>query len=116
MATRTGIRVDHDNGVTTITWTGLAAATSDVGSLVDVGDLENLTAQASGTNTNTVALQGTNLNNASAASALGAGVTLTIGSNGYSPPLAVSPQPRFIRPTTPSANSVNVVVSGRRKR
>lgn len=113
MATIKGTRTDLDNGGVVITWPTLAQASADVGSGVFVGDLDDVVAGAEGTNTNTVAMQGsvdgTNF------TALGAGLTLTIGASGHSPVLAVSPKPIYIRPSTPSANTASVRVTGYRK-
>lgn len=115
MATIAGVRSDPDNKSVSITWTNLVQSTSDVGSGIYIGDLEDVTAQAIGTSGTTCVIQGSN--DGVNFNTLGAGITLTIGASGSSPVLAITPKPLFIRPATPSAAAdTDIVISGGRRR
>lgn len=111
MATIRGNRVDRDDRGVAITWAGLANATSDVGGGAYIGDLEDVTVQAiTGTSADTEVIQGSN--DGVSWAPLGAGLTLTIAVSTFSPVTAVTPKPLYIRPATPSAHSVTVIVAG----
>lgn len=107
MATIGGTITQRPDGGFLMVWGALSQAGSDVGQAIYVGNLCSLVVQAQGTNTNTVALEGsldgTNW------SPLGSGLTLTIGASGFSPITQVSVIPAFIRPATPSAGTNTVV-------
>lgn len=113
MATITGVRVNADDRVSTVTWTNLVQSTTDVGRGVRVADLQDLTVQAIGTNATTVEIQGSN--DGTNWAALGAGLTLTIGASGSSPVTAIAVKALYLRPATPSAAAdTDVIIAGRR--
>lgn len=115
MATVQPTKVFGDDKRVTVTWTGLTFAGSDVGDGVYVGDMEDLAIQAvSATATDTCVIQGSQDN--STWDAIGSGVTLTATASTGSQVAALSPKPLYIRPSTPSANSMTIILSGTRVR
>ena len=108
MATIIGNMVRDENKVTTVTWGPMSQAAGDVGRGAIVGDLIERSVQAIGTNTNTVAIQGSN--DGTNWGALGAGITLTIGATNTSPITALPINAKYIRPATPSAGTDTIVI------
>ncbi len=112
MATIVPTYVRSEDGAVVITWTNLVNATSDVGRAALTGNLRDLTIQAVGTNGTTVVIQGSN--DGTNWNTLGAGVTLTVGATGSSPATALTVNPLYMRPSTPSAAAdTDVILVGK---
>lgn len=113
MATIAATKVEREDRGTVITWGALSQVSADVGNGVFIGDITDISVQAVGTSTNTVAIQGSNDN--VHFEILGAGLTLTIAAGGQSPVQPLPARPLYIRPGTPSAGVNTIVTVGGRR-
>lgn len=103
----------EEGNIAIATWVDLDSAGSDTGKPVNMASYPEKSVQAKGANTNTVALEGSN--DGTNFTALGSGLTLTVGASGYSPVTRIPENPLYIRPASPSAANIQVIVVGVRR-